>query len=223
MTVSVEKPSVRAQISLNINEYTLRRHHISAKIVGKLSVVKAASFGTIEYILGRNLTSVTNVGRALASMQVLVLIRDSTPERSHINVRSVEKPSTTAPILINIIESILGKSPIGVIIVEKRSVVSQIFPNTRESILEREKCFNRQVCSLGDFFVFVFFRTRMLGRSQVIVIKASVVDFVSLNIKGRWRSEGGDIVVGGGPLEALERVVDSALASLTGSGSPHHT
>lgn len=64
----------------------------------------------------------------------------------------------------------------------------------------------------------------MLGRSQVIVIKASVVDFVSLNIKGRWRSEGGDIVVGGGgPLEALERVVDSALASLTGSGSPHHT
>ncbi|XP_028362383.1 zinc finger protein with KRAB and SCAN domains 1 isoform X3 [Phyllostomus discolor] len=147
MTVNVEKPSVRAQISLNINEYTLRRHHISAKIVGKLSVVKAASFGTIEYILGRNLTSVMNVGRALASMQVLVLIRDSTPERSHINVRSVEKPSTTAPILINIIESILGKSPIGVITVEKRSVVSQIFPNTRESTLEREKCFNRQVCS----------------------------------------------------------------------------
>lgn len=59
----------------------------------------------------------------------------------------------------------------------------------------------------------------MLGRSQVIVIKTSVVDFVSLNIKGRWRSEGSGTVAG----EALEGVVDSALASLTGSGSPHHT
>nr|KAF6491633.1 zinc finger and SCAN domain containing 21 [Molossus molossus] len=151
MTVSVEKPSVRAQISLNISECTLKRHHISVKIVGKLSVVKAASFDTIEYTLGRNLINVMNVGRALVSMQVLVLIRDSTLEKSHINVRSVEKPSTTAPILINIIESIPGKSPIGVIIVEKPSVVSQIFPNIRESTLEREKCFNCQVCSLSVF------------------------------------------------------------------------
>lgn len=59
----------------------------------------------------------------------------------------------------------------------------------------------------------------MLGRSQVIVIKTSVVDFVSLNIKGRWRSEDSGAVAG----EVLEGVMDSAFASLTGSGSSHHT
>lgn len=159
MTVSVEKPLVRAQTSLNTSECTLKRPHISVKIVGKLSVVKAASFDTIEYTLGRNLTSVMNVGRALVSTQVLVLIRDSILERSRINVRSVGKPLTTAPILINTIESILGKSPTGVIIVGKPSVVSQIFPNIKESTLEREKCFNCQVCSLGGggFCCFVLF------------------------------------------------------------------
>ncbi|XP_025779074.1 zinc finger and SCAN domain-containing protein 21 [Puma concolor] len=141
MTVSVGKPLVRAQTSLNISECTLKRHHISVKIVGKLSVVKAASFDTTGYTLGRNLTSVTSAGRALVSTRVLVHTRDSTLERSHINVRSVGRPSTTAQILINIIESILGRSPIGVIIVEKPSVVSPIFPNIRGSTLEREKCF----------------------------------------------------------------------------------
>uniref|UniRef100_A0A8C5VXZ6 Zinc finger and SCAN domain containing 21 n=1 Tax=Microcebus murinus TaxID=30608 RepID=A0A8C5VXZ6_MICMU len=139
MTVSVGKPSGRAQTSLNTRGCTLKRHHISAKIVERLSVVRAASFDTTESTLGRSRISVMNVGRASVSMQVLVHIRDSTPERSHINVRSVGRPSTTAQILINIIESILGKSLIGVIIVGKPSAASQIFPNIRESTLEREK------------------------------------------------------------------------------------
>lgn len=153
-TVSVGKPLVRAQTSLNISECTLKRHHISVKIVGKLSVVKAASFDTTGYTLGRNLTSVMSAGRALVSTRVSVHTRDSTLERSHTNVRSVGKLLTTAQILINTIESILGRSPIGVIIVEKPSVVSPIFPNIRGSTLEREKCSNCQVCSLGSFCFF---------------------------------------------------------------------
>lgn len=170
MTVSVGKPLVRAQTSLNISECTPKRRRISVKIVEKLSVVKAASSDTIGYTLGRNLTSVTSVGRALVSTQVLVLTRGSTLERSHINVRSVGKPSTTAQILINTIESIPGRSPTGVITVEKPSVVSQIFPNIRESTLEREKCFNCQVMLSGWVLFLLNFSPWMLGRSPVIAI-----------------------------------------------------
>lgn len=147
MTVSVGKPSGRAQTSLNIRGCTLKRHRISAKIAERLSVVRAASFDTTESTLGRSRISVTSVGRASVSMQVLVHIRDSTPERSRINVRSVGRPSTTAQILTNIIESILGKSLTGVIIVGKPSAASQIFPNIRGSTLEREKHRNCEVCS----------------------------------------------------------------------------
>lgn len=171
MTVSVGKPLVRAQTSSNISACTLKRRHISVKIVEKLSVVKAASSDTIGYTLGRNLTSVMSVGRALVSMQALAPTRGSTLEKSHINVRSVGKPLITAQILINIIESILGRSPIGVIIVGKPSVVNQIFPNTRESTLERARCFNCEVCSLDGFCCFFLnFSLWMLGKSPVIEI-----------------------------------------------------
>jgi hypothetical protein len=145
MTVSVGKPLGRAQTSLNIRECTLRRHPISVKIAGRLSVEKAALSDTIASILGRSPISVMSVGRALVSTQVSAHISASIQEKSPINVRSVGKPSTTAQISINIIESIPGKSPTGAISVEKASVASQIFPNTRESTLGREKCCNWQV------------------------------------------------------------------------------
>uniref|UniRef100_A0A2K5PQF1 Zinc finger and SCAN domain containing 21 n=1 Tax=Cebus imitator TaxID=2715852 RepID=A0A2K5PQF1_CEBIM len=144
-TVSVEKPSGKAQTSLNIRECTPKRHRISAKIVGRLSVGKAVLFVTIGSTLGRSLISVTNVGRASVSMRASAPTRDSTPERSRISVRSVGKPSTTAQTSINTTESTPGKSPTGVITVERPSVASQIFPNISECTLERESRCNCQV------------------------------------------------------------------------------
>ncbi|KAM5228613.1 LOW QUALITY PROTEIN: uncharacterized protein ACOB6Z_015589 [Ctenodactylus gundi] len=140
MTVSVGKPSGRAQTSLNIRRCIPKRRLTSVKIVGRPSVAKAASFDTTASTLGKSPISVRSVGRALVSTPASVPISASTLERSPTSVRSVGKPSTTAPTLTSIIGSILERSPIGVVTVGKPSVASQICPNIRESTPGRERC-----------------------------------------------------------------------------------